>query len=431
MKLIKSLMERIPPSVGILLNQIPFHIRLGNRYNDYKYLIHKLSQYNESEKLNYVNRMFKRIHEHHYSYNEFYKEYVLSKYSDIKSNRILTKADLKNVPLDLRTTKEFAMAKYNTGGTSGNPLSFYVEYGFYAREWAHMHFMWERLGYKPSDTKITIRGKKIRGLYQYNFNQNEFLVNAYADTQESDYKKLLTIFKKYNTKFIHGYPSAIYSFIKKVESHFPELLVFLKQNIKGIMFGSEYPLPLYRNYIEDMVTSNSISWYGHTEAVILAGELYEKYEYVPFLSYGYAEAVLVDGSYHLVGTCFDNKATPFIRYDTQDLIEPFFSPSGLLEKFKIKEGRIGEFVKDMHGNLISLTGLIFGRHHQLFDNVDHIQVSQSEPGKLIIFFSSKSKIVNPQSMFDDGGVAINFEFIQYDEPIRTQIGKMPLLISNK
>jgi phenylacetate-CoA ligase len=194
------------------------------------------------------------------------------------------------------------------------------------------------------------------------------------------------------------------------------------------MFGSEYPSPKYRTFIEDLLTENSISWYGHTEGVILACELFQKYKYVPFLSYGYAEAVIIDDLYHLVGTSFANLASPFIRYDTEDLIDPDIDEMGLLRSFRINQGRIGEFVMDKNGNHISLTALIFGRHHKLFNVVDFIQVEQNNPGSITVYYSSSSSIENPAELFDSSNLQFDIQFRQLQVPFKTSLGKVPLLI---
>lgn len=176
------------------------------------------------------------------------------------------------------------------------------------------------------------------------------------------------------------------------------------------------------------MTKNTISWYGHTEGVILAGELFQKFEYVPFLSYGYSEAVKTDNYFHLVGTCFNNLAAPFIRYDTEDLINPNLNKNGLLESFEITEGRLGEFVIDKNNKNISLTALIFGRHHKLFDHVDFIQVKQIVPGEIVVYYSNASFIEDPAGLFDSTNVNIDLFFQQVKEPFKSHLGKIPLLI---
>jgi phenylacetate-CoA ligase len=194
------------------------------------------------------------------------------------------------------------------------------------------------------------------------------------------------------------------------------------------MFASEYPSPRFRDYIEEMLTNNTISWYGHTEGVVLAGELLNKFEYIPFLSYGYAEAVKTGDHYHLAGTSLFNIAAPFIRYDTEDLIKPVFTDNGMLASFEITEGRLGEFVIDKNGRNISLTALIFGRHHKLFDLVNFIQVKQTSPGKITVYYSNASTIEEPAKLFDSGNLDIDLQFQQINEPLKTSLGKIPLLI---
>lgn len=436
---VKLIAEKIPPEAGIILNYLPFRLRLGNDYKKYSQLADNLSKADFIIKSSYTIENFNSILNHFITNSRFYNQFFQSSGLSLKPIKelneildipLLTKALLKEVPIDERTLKKYALKQFNTGGTSGAPLSFYVGKNFYPKEWAHMHYMWKKIGYDPTKTKITIRGKNINNIYLYNFNQNEFIINSYHSFDTKDYLALLRVFKQYNTEFIHGYPSSIYNFLKEASVNAPFLIDFLKKNIKGIMFGSEFPSPHYRDYIEGLLTENTISWYGHTEGVILAGELFKKFEYVPFLSYGYAEAVKIDGYFHLVGTSYGNLAAPFIRYNTEDLINPNFSKNGLLESFEITEGRLGEFVVDKNNKNISLTALIFGRHHKLFDTVDFIQVKQNVPGEIIVFYSSTSFVQNPAALFDSTNIDIDLLFQQVKEPFKTPLGKIPLLINN-
>lgn len=433
----KILTEKIPAGPGVLLNYLPFRLRLGKDYNYYYHLADQLIRADLGTKDKYIVTNFNKIFNHFKLNNRFYNRHLqlvecklkgIRRIEDISAVPLLTKALLREMPVDDRAILKRGFKQFNTGGTSGIPLTFFLENSFYSREWAHIHYLWRKIGYKHTQTKITIRGKNLSNIYQYNYNQNEFLINSYYSFNEDDYLKLYKVFKKYNTEYIHGYPSAIYNFLKEIERDAPFLLDFLKNNIKGIMFGSEFPSHHFRDFIEKILTENTISWYGHTEGVILAGEIYQKYEYVPFLSYGYTEAVEIDNHYHLVGTSFENYATPFIRYDTEDLINPNFGKSGLLESFEIAEGRLGEFVTDKNNKEISLTGLIFGRHHKLFDRVKFIQVKQEVPGNITVYYSNSSAIENPSELFDSDNLNIDVSFHQITEPFKTPFGKIPLLI---
>jgi phenylacetate-CoA ligase len=433
----KLMTEKIPPAAGVLLNYIPFRIRLGNDYVNFYKLADRMMAADQVTRYRYLVTNFNKVFEHFRKNSPFYNTFLdkagctLSRVrdiDDIEAIPLITKSSLRDMPVEKRTVLKHGFKQFNTGGTSGSPLSFFLENNFYSREWSHIHYMWERIGYKPTQTKITIRGKNLTNIYSYRFHQNEFIINSYYSFRKEDYLELLRVFRKYNTEYIHGYPSAIYNFLREVSLNAPFLLDFLKRNIKGIMFGSEFPSPHFRDYIENLITKNTISWYGHTEGVILAGELHEKYNYIPFLSYGYTEAVLRDNHYHLVGTSFDNYAAPFIRYDTEDLINPKFNQYGILESFEITEGRLGEFVTDKGNKKISLTALIFGRHHKLFDKVNFIQVKQVTPGKIVVYYSNYASIDNPAELFDSTNLNIDVVFEQVKEPFKTTYGKIPLLI---
>ena len=435
---LKSLLEKIPPQPGVFFNKIPFKYRLGEDYDTNYKEADFLLNISEEDKIKYIINGFKNIIIHFIkNKNKLIIDHLneanlnlsdIKQLSDIAAIPLTSKLILQKVPLYERTTMGYGLRQCNTTGTSGNPLSFFLDKNCYSREWAHIHYMWKKIGYESSKTKITIRGKHYDTPYIYNFNQNEFLLNSYQDFDNKDYLEMFKIFKKYNTEYIHGYPSSIYNFIKTIAKKAPFLLDFFKKNIKGILFASEYPSPHYRNYIEEHLTSNTISWYGHTEGVILASEIFNKYEYIPFLSYGYAEAVKSGDYYHLIGTSFKNFATPFIRYDTEDLINPNINKEGRLVSFEVKEGRLGEFILDKFNNTISLTAFIFSRQHKLFNYANFIQVQQIAPGKIIIYFSSPAIIENPDSLFDSSNVNMDILFKRIDEPVRTRYGKIPLLI---
>ena len=95
----------------------------------------------------------------------------------------------------------------------------------------------------------------------------------------------------------------------------------------------------------------------------------------------------------------------------------------------MKGGRSGEFVIDRDGKKINLTGLIFGRHHELFNEAKYIQVKQIEPGVIEIHYVANALSANKAAtLFDSNNVNMDISFVQRDEPVRTVAGKVGLLI---
>jgi phenylacetate-CoA ligase len=439
-KSFKRLAEKIPPQLSYCFTWIPYSIRFGPAYIKARRDISFFRKLNEKAKQEWIFNKMKKVVSFAYNSVSFYRYLydkgnfhpaLLRSFTDIQRIPIVTRECLQDYPIEIRSNNTFIDLRLNTGGTSGEPLEFYVDSGAFAREWAHMLYIWQRANYRAFDFKITFRGKNLgKRPLKYNLVHNEFLINAYAPYTKIT-KELQNILGKYKIRFIHGYPSSIYEFTRHCLEFQPELIKDLGKTLKAILLASEFPAPIYRHLIEHAFRVKSISWYGHSEMAVLAYEE-EKYIYSPLHTYGYCEAVSYNNDeYRLVGTSFENMASPFIRYDTGDLIKPINKES-ILSKFQISSGRVGEFIIDAKGKRISLTGLIFGRHHSLFSWVKFIQVRQDRPGHAIIILTvPENQMKNIHEIgtgFDSADVAIDFNFELRTSPIRSSTGKVPLLI---
>ncbi|WP_367971426.1 hypothetical protein RJD38_07415 [Vibrio scophthalmi] len=410
---------------------------MGKTYQEHAELASKYEFFSDKEKETFHFERLKTILNFAYSNNTFYKQFYDSKgynpasftrLSDFYDVPIVTKADLKAFDLDARSSSSGSPFKVNTGGTSGEPLAFFLDKNSFSREWAYMHKIWSKLGYSYLDAKLTFRGKNNNGTpLQYNVIHNEYVVDAYVSIDLLvDSIELLTA--KKDIKYLHGYPSSIYAFCKFLDEHSIDSGELFNNKLQGVFFGSEYPATKYRNLIERVLKVPTLSWYGHSEMAILAFENNEAFRYYPFQTYGFTEAVdCRGGESRLVGTSYYNFNSPFIRYDTGDRINDLKHQSGILESFKIASGRVGDIILDKQGNPISLTALIFGRHHEAFDQIDFLQVKQSSRGVATLYVSSKSKV--SIDMFDTSNVDIIFDIEITDSPFKTPSGKVPLLIS--
>jgi len=436
---IKQLLENQPEFVGKIISHIPYSLRLGKEYNISRRRINYYTTINQEDLKKRIFDNIKSIVTYSYKNVKFYKEYYSDKnfspsnlktFDDIKMIPIINKEVLKNYDLNDRSNPKNSKMLINTGGTSGEPLSFYIDKDAFAREWAHMHHIWSELNYIIKDLKITFRGRNLKDdVIKYNAVHNEYLVNSYI-LNEIIYNELLQLSRKKDFKYIHGYPSLVYDFALFCKDGDQKLIRELHRSLQGIFLGSEYPAPQYRKLIEEIFQVPTLSWYGHSEFAVLAYEKYKQYEYVPMYSYGYPEAVKdSSGNYRLIGTSYFNTASPFIRYETGDLVLPEFKDPGLLKNFRIGRGRIGEFVEDKNGQNISLTSLIFGRHHKAFDLVRFIQVRQIKAGEIELRLATDiSKSVNWEDYFDFSSVDIDVCFKQTVKPFRTKSGKTPLLV---
>jgi len=432
---VKSLAEHIPEPVGKALAGISYSWRLGGEYRRSRAELDRFEQLGNHEQKAWIEnalmRTVKWAKVEHPFYRDFYGRPELEMGLDnFHKLPIVTRDDLQQVSLEKRSILEKGRCLVNTGGSTGHPLVFYLDSKAFAREWAHMHFVWERLGYRTTDLKLTFRGKNLgnRPLV-YSPIHNEYVVNAYCP-HERVTDALWRKMRRNRIRFLHGYPSAIYDFIQHCVDNRSSLIEELSKSLKGILYASEYPAPIYRDPVEAVLGVKGISWYGHSEFSVLAYEV-EKYVYRPLHTYGYAEAVPSDEGHRLVCTGYYNRVCPFIRYDTGDLIEPV-GQDEILRTFRIRAGRIGDFVTDGRGKRVSLTALIFGRHHPIFDRVRFLQITQKKGGHavLILTCSEHDELRKEEvlSLMDLNNVDIKFDVLVVNEPFRTMAGKVTLKV---
>lgn len=440
---IKNNQIHIPVWLGQITSYIPYSIRpiVGVHYRNARAEIIRYKKLTEEEKKDYIFRKMESIV--NYAYNEipFYHRYYdeqgfspsdLIDFDDLNKIPIINKDILLPYTLEDRCKLDVQHYVVNTGGSSGKTLTLCSQRHQMAIESAHCHEMYYSIGYKPSDLKMSIVGRKTQTeVWEYDFARHILFLNMYLPFRESAFP-LKKVLAKYHLRFIQGYPSVVSEFAIYCKEDV-ELLGVIRKKLKGVILNSEYPYDKYVKPIEEVFGVPCLSFYGHTERCVLAqGDLAVKYKYYPFQTYGFTEAIKdIEGKYHLVGTCYYNFASPLIRYDTEDIISsPSYNNEGILESFDILEGRGGQFILDREGEKVSLTGLIMGRHHSLFSYCLHIQIFQPKQGEAIVIYVPKdlTKDLDAASLVDFSGIDMNFVFERRDEPIRTDSGKVNLLV---
>lgn len=434
----------MPYWMGQLFAYIPFGWRpmVGKQYRAKQKEMRTYDNMSAGERKQFIFQHMYKIVAYALENIKFYQEFYAKKgfkledlksFDDIEKIPIITKQDLLEYSIEDRTNMAVKKYKVNTGGSSGYTLSFYHSPDRIGTGWAHYHRMWGRLGFKPYKLRMTLGGRSnIKGGLWYEFARHAIALDMYKPYGETA-PKLKKFLKRHKCYFLHGYPSVMADLAAYCEKD-EELRALLKKGLQGAFLNSEFPYPMYRDKIEQVFGIKTQSFYGHTESCVMAWEDDdEKFLYHPYQTYGYGEAIKNDsGKYDLIGTAYDNIASPLIRYNTKDIIDNPKYEDGILTSFYIYEGRSNQVVVDKNGRNISLTGLIMGRHHQLMEQSSHIQVSQKEEGKATIYYVPlpNVKMDNPASLFDSSNVEIDFEYKKIDAPLRTKAGKVILLVPN-
>lgn len=440
---VKSLVQSIPWCLGFPLSKIPYQYRpfVGRPYSRIKSNVRDFSNLPIDEQKELIfNNSIKSIETAFRI--PFYRDLYTNngvELADIKSFEdifllpIITKEMLKEADIESRSCECPGRYRTNTGGTSGNPLAFYITPRLISNEWAHMHTIWESLGFLQSDLKLVLSGRNLGSKsVSYDGLRHSYAVSAYK--KFDDLKQDLNfVFSRRDVKYLHGYPSLIADFARNLSDNAPDMLATLRKSLKGVFLSSEYPAIPYRQVIEEIFEVPTISWYGHTERLVLAWEKNEQFVYEPFQTYGFTEAVRseITGKWSLVSTSFHNHASPFIRYDTGDEVEPLIQEDGILRSFRITNGRIGDFVLDKNSHKISLTAMIFGRHHALFNIARFVQVRQLEVGLVTIVITPQKNFPKNfffNDWFDTSSLDLDIDFEIVDQPVLSVFGKLVLKI---
>lgn len=306
---------------------------------------------------------------------------------------ILTKEMIREHRMQMLTCSKDALSEISTGGSSGTPLSFYLDKDRSVKEWAFLQDYWSKIGFTPKCVRAVFRGVLIDNVdtkpWEYDAALRELRLSPFHLTDEFEAKYCQLIQQK-GIAYLHGYPSAISIFAGYVQrtNH------AIRRQIKGVICASEQLHAYQREAIEHAFPNAQVtSFYGLSEKVLIGNEVRQRpgvYDLQPL--YGYAElvdeageAILEPGRRgRLLGTSLLFQGMPLIRYDTGDTAELVALPTEKnLHRMRICaiEPRRGtEFVVGAQGQLISMTAINI--HSSAYSKILAFQFRQRKPGEV-------------------------------------------------
>jgi phenylacetate-CoA ligase len=344
------------------------------------------------------------------------------------------------LPIDDRTVD-----LVTTGGTSGEPMRFYMSSARHGPEFAHLTACWSRVGYRPGDEVAVLRGKLITrpvgGMY---YQRDPLLRHHYYSTfhmSPDDLRAYVTHIQNVQPRFLHAYPSSLYALAKFMVAEnisFPE-------SIDAVLLESEPIMTHQRELVEKRMGLRMFASYGHSEKLIMAAECERSSAYHVLPSYGYCEVIDPGGGPaaegvlgEVTGTGFINDVMPFIRYRTGDAATVGAGTCTscgrehqLLESIQGRWGK--EFLICRDGQtLISMTSL--NLHDDTFDGIARFQFVQDEPGKATLNLVRVKETGDPdparfQRHFEPKlahGVDLKIAFVA-EIPL-TRMGKQPMIL---
>ena len=285
--------------------------------------------------------------------------------------------------------------KMNTGGSTGEPLEFYVSNLCGYIDAVHQRFLFEIMGYRLGDIIAAFDGvsvpKKLRDKNIFWLKTGENIPygsihysSLYLNNKTIDLY-IRDIVKRKPT-ILRGYPS----FINTLAEYLLKNNISLDYQIKATQLTAENTFDWQINNIKNAFKTKVYFQYGHSEASVFAFTCDESYEYYCSPYYGFTEILNSKGEHvqkdeagEVVVTSFYNHVMPFIRYKTGDIAIYGGTQKGFVVLKRI-EGRTQDYIYASDGSKVSLIAVVFGQHYKAFRNIKKWQIIQSKRGEITI-----------------------------------------------
>jgi len=412
----EALPEIIKKVAGVILSSVPLSYLIGRTFRETTTLILSADNWSKKQLDQYHLKKLKEQVSIAYNKCDAYRKLyddagvVISSIQTLEEFKKLPYIDKsfinQNIDSLLIVDKNSSDIDYvTTGGTSGIPLTFYINASRSQIEYAYLVNGWTKAGFKLGNIKAVLRGRVTAtkdGVHRsYDPIFNEYYYSSFH-MHDDDMKRYVAHLQLLKNCFLHVYPSSIYQLARYIKKNNIEIT-----NVKAILAESENVYPEQREFVESVFNCRYFSSYGHTEKLVAAGECEYNSNYHVWPTYGYLELVDEHGKEvtekgqigEIVGTGFMNTAMPFIRYKTGDYAEyvgDFCTEckrNHMIIK-NIRGHRIQEHLVAVDNSLIPWTAV--NMHDDTFDNVSKYQFYQDKAG-----FATIKIVVNSAFSFQE------------------------------
>jgi phenylacetate-CoA ligase len=388
---LKTFYKNLPDELTYPLLYLPFSFFCGKSYKrEFKALQNSNALSSEQIELSRNQKLITYVNDsinHTKFYADIAKKLKIEQIVNVEQLLefpLISKEHIQN-ELDLFLDDRYRNQRYKvtTGGTTGKQTALFLSNDCYGKEWAFVNSYLTANNVNVNAKRLCLRGVsgiKPSKLLGHNFLYKELLISPFRLNPESVAQSISTI-KKFQPKFIHGYPSSVKELAAILEDSKETI-----DSIESILLVSERIYPEQLLQIKKTFNANILSFYGMTERVIFAPLVGDVY--MPNQLYGITEEV----NGELIGTGFSNTATRLIRYRTGDTA--MVKKSGhFVTKIEELTGRWGkEYLYGKTGVNITMTSL--NTHCNALERVNKYQFYQTSIGSCELLLIVNSDFTN-------------------------------------
>ncbi len=365
-----------------------------------KFLAH--SQFwSKSEIKEYQNTKLRELITHAYINVPFYSD--LFKRCDLTPNDIVTAEDLIKLPIltknDIRdgirsgnlfdqTANKASLELNSSSGSTGEPLQFYLDKNSASFKKATSIRGWRWMSFELGDKILRISQIPRQGVLKklQDYVSRSYYIHAYR-LNDSEFDHIVSVLNKYKPMILRCYPEPLFLLANYIRRNNVRI-----QGLQAINTTGSTLIPQYREIIEDVFQCkifDSFSCEGG--AAVFECPTHDLYHSAD----EYAITEIVDSSGNpsqlgrLITTDLWNRATPFIRYDTQDVVE--------IATDECRCGRQLSTIKRIHGRssdvLVtpSRQYLVVNNFTGLFQDItgiDQFQIHQTDLDSFVVLIKA-------------------------------------------
>ena len=359
-------------------------------------------------------------------YRDWFSDHPLDPATvDLSQLPIVDKGIMRQEGINRFTSKHFPdkeRISSRSSGSTGEPFSFYVSKEAYSVNTAAKLRTWYQAGYSLGDRYMKIANGARHGKFKKLQDKlNNCLYVPFYSIDDSVLVSILELIEKKQPLYIRSYPIPLY-LLSQYHNNHPGLYHYYPKHV--FTTGSTLPTP-YRAEIEKAFGCDVIDSYS-CEGTPNTYETPAHNGYTICGYYGIIEVLdgndrpVVDGVGRVVSTDLWNLAHPFIRYDTQDLVE-------------IKSGKIQRIMGRECDAFVHANGTLFTVHnfsHYFLYEVNAIntyQVVRQHDGSIKFHL-----VVNKQYTPETEQKIIDFWQEQLGVAVSVEIvDNIPLMHNNK
>jgi phenylacetate-CoA ligase len=336
-----------------------------------------------------------------------------------------------------------------TGGSTSIPMKFYLEkFTSRSRAFAYNQVFDAMTGIGPKDLMYALRGRTVPGSGSFEtaiwmYDPIKRYVHLSSDHLEPEFmEQYVAAMRRWKCRFIQAFPSALYPLARWLKDNpAPDVA----ETIESVQLFSENAYPHQVELIRDVFNCDVYIEYGQSERVVKAVTFANESRFHFWPSYGRAELIGFDGKPvttpgqlgEIVGTAYDNKAMPLVRYRTGDMgvlsaTESTLFPGTLV--LDRVEGRLQEFLVCRGDRLVSIA-TIGAAHFDALSGAERMQFEQHEVGKAVLKVQAPSlneatRAALARGLLEKTQGGLDVEVVRVDEVERTRAGKHRLLIQH-